>query len=80
MTKEAKADMPEGPKAAAFVFVGDPNDNWSGPDVIEVHGHTFTRGEPTEVADAKIAEKFAKHTHFVAADEYEAPKPKGKGK
>lgn len=44
-------------------FVGDPGDNFSGPDLIEVWGETFVKGEWQEVK----SDRFATHSHFEIA-------------
>ncbi len=41
-------------------FIGDPNDNFSGPDHLKCWGVEFVKGEWTEVED----ERFARHSHF----------------
>lgn len=44
-------------------FIGDPNDDYSGPSRMPWRGHTFVKGEfidvPQSVADAAL-----RHTHF----------------
>jgi hypothetical protein len=41
-------------------FIGDPRDNFSGPDVLTCWGVEFVKGEWTEVDDPR----FASHSHF----------------
>jgi hypothetical protein len=41
-------------------FVGDPNDNYSGPEQITCWGVEFVKGEWTPVAD----KRFGRHSHF----------------
>lgn len=49
---------------AQFRFVGDPNDDHSGPDVIEWDGYVFRRDGWTEVPDDCCA-KLRGNSHFV---------------
>lgn len=54
------------------MFVGDPNDNFSGAETITVYGETFTKGKWKEVG----SNRFATHSHFLTdADEDGAPGP-----
>lgn len=46
-------------------YVGDPNDDDSGPKVLNVKGVEFTKGEITEVSD-DLHDHLAKHSHFDA--------------
>lgn len=46
-------------------FVGDPNDNGSGPEHVSVWGLEFEKGEWTDVGDDA---RFAGHSHFETAD------------
>jgi hypothetical protein len=41
-------------------FIGDPNDNGSGPDTITVFGVEFVKGEWRDVTD----DRFGRHSHF----------------
>lgn len=41
-------------------FVGDPNDNGSGPDHLTVYGVEFVKGEWRDVDNPR----FATHSHF----------------
>lgn len=50
-----------------FVFVGDPNDNYSGRHVITVKGVRFIRNKPSTVPDDKI-DFFSKHNHFLTPE------------
>ena len=59
-----------------FRFIGDPNDKGSGPDIIELFGHSFTRTEGTDVPD-DIAERLKRNSHF---KEVLPVKPKGKAR
>lgn len=62
-----------------FRFIGDPRDDFSGPDEIQVFGLSFNRKTWTEVLDPAIAAKLAKHSHFEAwAEAAPAPKPAAK--
>lgn len=47
-----------------FVFVGDPQDNYSGPNVLIQHGVRFVKNKPIPVPP-ELAPKFEKHTHFL---------------
>jgi hypothetical protein len=42
-------------------FVGDPNDNGSGPDVLTVWGVEFQKGKWTDVGSDV---RFSRHSHF----------------
>lgn len=44
---------------ATFVYVGDPNDNFSGPDVVQVGGYTFEKGKKVDVPDKTPEDKAA---------------------
>lgn len=44
-------------------FVGDPNDNFSGPDAFEWEGLEFSRTKWTEVPDG-LALRLSKHNHY----------------
>lgn len=44
-------------------YVGDPNDNFSGPEVIEVGGHAYTKDKSVTVEDA-VAKRLATNNHF----------------
>jgi hypothetical protein len=46
-------------------FVGDPNDNFSGPAQITCWGVEFVKGEWREVE----SDRFARHSHFEVARE-----------
>lgn len=48
---------------AKATFVGDPNDDNSGPDTIEVGGKVYTKDKAVTVDD-KTAEKLAGNSHF----------------
>jgi hypothetical protein len=48
-----------------FRFVGDPNDDWSGPKSIDAFGLTFTRDDFTPVPP-DVAVKLAGNSHFEA--------------
>lgn len=50
-----------------FRFVGDPRNNFSGPDALEKFGLNFNRTEWTEVSDAAVAAKLIGHSHFESA-------------
>ena len=47
----------------AFRFIGDPRDNFSGPDIIEFDGVKIDRREFTTVPD-DMAEKLRGNNHF----------------
>lgn len=59
--EEAKGKKPQ------FVFVGDPNDGYSGRNVVTVKGVRFIRNRPTEVPEDRV-EFFNKHNHFLTPD------------
>lgn len=44
-------------------FIGDPNDGFSGPSVLETYGETFAKGEWASVPEA-VWVKLARHSHF----------------
>jgi len=44
-------------------FIGDPNDNFSGPNVLESYGETFVKNEWASVPET-VARKLASHSHF----------------
>lgn len=44
-------------------YVGDPNDNGSGPETLDVGGHTYTKDKAVTV-DVETAERLAKNNHF----------------
>lgn len=46
-----------------YRFIGDPNDNFSGPDVIDWQGFSVARDGWTEIPD-EYAAKLAGNTHF----------------
>jgi hypothetical protein len=45
-------------------FIGDPRDNYSGPQVMTLWGHEFPKGEFVSVPSS-VAKKAATHSHFV---------------
>lgn len=47
----------------SFRFIGDPKDNFSGPDIIEFNGVKIGRIEFTTVPD-DVAEKLRNNNHF----------------
>lgn len=49
-----------------FKFIGDPKDNYSGPEVLEVFGMKFPRDKWVEVPEGKECEKLSNHSHFDA--------------
>jgi len=49
-------------------FIGDPNDNFSGPDVFPLRGVTFLKDKWTSVADVALFEKLLTHNHFETRD------------
>lgn len=51
-----------------FRFIGDPNDNFSGPDTVTVFGLVFSRVEWTEVSDETVTRKLCRHNHFEAEE------------
>lgn len=59
-----------------FKYVGDPNDEFSGPKVATHFGRSFVKDEPVELPDEdeKIANKLANHSHFVDMSDKDASK------
>jgi hypothetical protein len=57
-----------------FKFIGDPRDNFSGPEVLRMFGRDFPRDKWVDVDEGEICEKLESHTHFDAdfAKELEA--------
>lgn len=56
---------------AKFKYVGDPNDRFSGPDVVEQYGKTWTKGgdavdlpEKTD-EDKQLVRRLRGNTHFL---------------
>lgn len=49
-------------------FIGDPNDNFSGPDVFPLRGVTFLKDKWTSVADEALFAKLQTHNHFETAE------------
>ncbi len=47
-----------------FRFIGDPNDNYSGPDVLEMFGMKFPRDKWVEVPEGRDSEKLSNNAHF----------------
>jgi hypothetical protein len=47
-----------------FRFIGDPNHNGSGPDILEKFDHVFTRSDWTDVEDKEAIRKLLGHSHF----------------
>lgn len=45
-------------------FIGDPNDDYSGPDVLHMMGKSFPRDEWVEIDDDDVARKIEGNTHF----------------
>jgi len=58
-----------------FRWIGDPNHDFSGPDVIEKWEHVFNRVDWTEVKDAEIIRKLLGHSHFESAGAFPVPDP-----
>ena len=52
-------------------FIGDPNDDFSGPKVVRVKGEDFLKDQFVSVSD-KLAGELAGHNHFVV-EEGDAP-------
>lgn len=49
-----------------FRFIGDPNDNLSGPDVLEMFGMKFPRDRWVHVPEGRECEKLSGNAHFDA--------------
>jgi hypothetical protein len=67
-----------------YRFIGDPNDDFSGPDMLEWFGLIFSRDDWTEVPEGLTA-KIAGHSHFESEDTASpeprpAPPPKPRGR
>lgn len=51
-------------------FIGDPNDDFSGPAEVTVYGITFQKGDAVKVdGRTKDADKFRGHSHFEVIEE-----------
>jgi hypothetical protein len=44
-------------------FIGDPNDDFSGPSTMVMWGHSFPKGKPVLVPQS-VADKALTHNHF----------------
>lgn len=61
-----------------YKYVGDPRHNGHGPEVLNLYGHRFVKGEPVKIDDvvigavkvskAKIEAKLAGNSHFAEVD------------
>jgi len=49
-------------------FIGDPRDNFSGPDVFPLRGVVFLKNQWTSVADEALFAKLQTHNHFETSD------------
>jgi hypothetical protein len=49
-----------------FKFIGDPRDNYSGPEVLRMFGRDFPRDKWVEVEEGEFCEKLESHSHFDA--------------
>lgn len=47
-----------------FRFIGDPRNNFDGPDVLEKFDHIFTRSDWTEVTDDFVIRKLLGSSHY----------------
>jgi hypothetical protein len=51
-----------------FTYIGDPNDDFSGPSELTTGGMTFAKGEPTTIEDtpenADLIRRLKGHSHF----------------
>lgn len=49
-----------------FTYIGDPNDDFSGPSELTTGGQTFAKNEPTEVDDDNedLIRRLKGHSHF----------------
>jgi uncharacterized protein YifE (UPF0438 family) len=57
-------------KMASFKYVGDPNDRFSGPDVVEQYGQSFKKGEVVQMKEGtdeekRNVQKLRGNSHFV---------------
>jgi hypothetical protein len=51
---------------ARFRFIGDPRDNFSGPDVMEYELYTFPRDVWVTIKDPRLIAKLSGHSHYEA--------------
>lgn len=58
-----------------FRFIGDPKDNFSGPETMIFRDYTFPRDVWVTIKDAGIIEKLTGHSHYESASEDEKPAP-----
>ena len=65
--KAKKVGRPEGAKLRSFVFIGDPNDNFSGHGWIYMHGYQFNKGGKGTKVSNEVAAKLETHSHFKEA-------------
>lgn len=49
-------------------FIGDPLDDYSGPDVFTLHGCEFIKGEPVDIDDTAFAARLRTNSHFRCED------------
>lgn len=49
-------------------FIGDPNDDFSGPSIMTLWGYSFPKGEYIEISDT-VANKVRTHNHFAVEGE-----------
>lgn len=61
--------MSDDNKDNTFTYIGDPNDDFSGPTEIEIFGLVFKKDKPALVEDAGVARKLTGHSHFINANE-----------
>lgn len=68
-------------KKYTFKYIGDPNDGFSGPDVLELQGYEFPKGEAVDVeldvdhvGDARVLDKLAGNSHLVDMSDKAADK------
>lgn len=59
--------------AETVTYIGDPNDDFSGPSRITMFGYEFEKNEAVSVDDPAALRKLRGHNHFTVGD---APKPK----
>ena len=50
-------------------FIGDPRDNFSGPDVLEMFSMKFPRDQWVNVEEGPFAVKLRRHSHFEVDDD-----------
>jgi len=77
IVEDAAEQTVEAPEGATMVkFVGDPNDDFSGPSSMTMFGEEFPKGEFVAITDENVLRKLRGHNHFAFQGEA-APKASG---